>query len=338
MAAPSVPSESSPRSCTGKHCSVLLSFSDSDAVPSECNIPRCAVMRAALVVLLSVCEHPVVREWISIMPDAGELAQSLQHLSAHSELLCEAGHTLAAMISGQYMLQPLTAVSQSEDLSSWRGKEQQGDASEVTPQLSAQAQGSTGIELLPVCPTPEPTMLPNSICSSQYRCPSQQGIATQAPGAACESGLPPQYPTHGVQTAQASQQHPAAFRSLQDLHTRGRSSADYGRCTNADGVKLRAAQSQHPSAIPSQVCDHVEILRSLPATSDCNVLSQAKQMQQVYGDMCRTGSLLQGRSNRCSQLGRTLHAQSMSTCHTMAMLIDGSCLAWILRLQSCWTQ
>lgn len=54
--------------------------------------------------LFSICEHHAAYEYLVSMPEASELAGSLKTLSMHSLVLAEAGHTLAAMISGQFTL------------------------------------------------------------------------------------------------------------------------------------------------------------------------------------------------------------------------------------------
>ena len=146
--------------CAGGHSRALLSCGIGDTVQQQRDVTRCAVMRAALVVLLSVCEHPAARQWVAIMPETVSLARNLQHLSNETperQLLREAGYTLEAMISGHFSVQPPDRPEQHLNSSSWykAGQKSQQDPTcdgqHTSPGASPGA--STAVECFPISPT-----------------------------------------------------------------------------------------------------------------------------------------------------------------------------------------
>lgn len=208
-------------------------------------------MRAALVVLLSVCEHPAARQWLAIMPEAAELSQNLQQLASCSTLLSESGHTLAAIISGQFsMQQPQNRAAQHVDTGVWSCHRQEASAVQAceVPQLSPES--SANVECFPISPTPDPTTLVNIVSHLRHR-------HQRHPATAQESTVAP-YPWVGACEAEHQQpfpHRPAASRSVHDeyvIYGLADSGGDRYPRNSADSPSPCPTRTQYNTAMPPQ--------------------------------------------------------------------------------------
>lgn len=239
------------------------------------NSTRCAVMRAALVVLLSVCEHPAARQWVAIMPEAASLAHNLIHLTpatSEQQLLCEAGHTLAAMISGQFTLHPHDQTDQHVNSSSWFSAGQEGqrqfayDGQQASPWDSPGA--STAVECFPISPTPDPTTLVNIVSHMRQRHKQHHGNAWEAP---TTQSSPPHSatPTLPAESQRAFMCHSSTIQSAQRASAERVIDADDGNMTCAGGAPFECPSPQCTSAAPLQTT----LAAVLPQVRSCLYIS-----------------------------------------------------------------
>lgn len=280
------------------------------------------------------------------MPEAADVARNLQQLTTDSPeqlLLSEAGHTLEAIISGQFKLQPLEETAQQlGNPSSWYspGQEVHAELACQGPQVSPG--GSTTVECFPISPTPDPTTLVNIVSHLRHRYRKPHHDAASESGILTDP-LVAQYPTP---TLPAENQHavlhdPSTFQSAQDACQTGWMDADDGSTANATGGPYPCpTTSQYGGTIPPQVGNFLSnVLCCLTdAAVECCKEHRLAAGIEWRRRMCRSCSPLQLQPGLWNRAGLVPRGQFMSACPTMVLPIDGSCLVWSHRLLSCWEQ